>query len=380
MTSSIGQIEKRMQIIKIAISLTDEETINLQCSILKKYKNDKQLENILSVLDDGKYVQASNLIDRYIRGPYDADNHNDTVMESSDRSSLSSGYSRDEESLIKKFGLFVDGDKSESYLEMDEDAILSASESIENDKHAPTDAEPDIEDILSQYESIDQDRIPRSDRMGLQGENLPKSKSGNKEDGEPGERKSSENEDKEADWEHTIEYAPISYIDQKVKNMLNQYPQVEQSEEIFESEEKLLYKISLEGYTEDDIEESIEKVYSLREEGKLAEAAHLLLIAASTESLYAQFVLARELFRGTILQQDIPEAFTQINRMALDNYPEAICDLAQFHEHGIVVSKDIKKAFSLYKEAYDKGIQRADTHLNRLQDASDGLMSRLFGA
>jgi hypothetical protein len=67
----LGQVSKRLQIIKIAISITDEETINLQRSKLRLYKNDKLLQNILTVLDDENYVEASNLINRYIHGPYE---------------------------------------------------------------------------------------------------------------------------------------------------------------------------------------------------------------------------------------------------------------------------------------------------------------------
>jgi TPR repeat protein len=178
--------------------------------------------------------------------------------------------------------------------------------------------------------------------------------------------------------EGTVEYAPISYIDQKLRNMRNQYPQVEESSERFESEERLLYMISLEGYTEADIEETIEKVFTLRNEGKLAEAAHLLLIAAATESLYAQFILARELYKGNILQKDLPEAFTQINRLALIDYPEAVCDLAQFYEYGIGIDKDKKKAFTLYEDALELGVQRAETHLSRMEEASRGILGKLF--
>jgi len=174
------------------------------------------------------------------------------------------------------------------------------------------------------------------------------------------------------------EYAPISYIDQKVRNMFNQYAQVEESSEQFKNEERLLYMISLEGYTEADISKTIDEVFHLKKEGKLAEAAHQLLIAAATESLYAQFILARELFRGEILQRDLPEAFTQINRLALDDYPEAVCDLAQFYERGIGIDKDKKKAFSLYEDALELGVERANTHLNRMEEESRGFIGKLF--
>jgi TPR repeat protein len=160
--------------------------------------------------------------------------------------------------------------------------------------------------------------------------------------------------------------------------MFNQYPQVVESTEKFESEEDLLYKISLNGYTERDIEKTIERVYLLADDGKLDEASHLLLIAAATESIYAQFILARELYKGNILQRDLTESFTQINQLAQDNYPEAVCDLAQFYEYGIGITKDKKKAFRLYEDALDLGVKRADAHLSRMEEESKGILARLF--
>ena len=387
---SLGQIGKRLQIIKIAISLTDEEAIEMQCANLKLYKNDEQLESILSVLDDGNYIQASNLIDRYIEGPYDtesiftqneAEEHSANKRADLKKSNHNAKHSPEEEELIKKFGLFTDGAGEEFIEMMDEDAILSISESAEKEQVVSEEDEqtlppqqPSAEEIIARYHA-DEEESSQDERATMQeAENKTK-------EGDPDKEKNEEEKesDEPSQWSNTIEYAPISYIDQKVKNMLNQYPQIEESSEQFESEKKLLYAISLEGYTEDDIEETIEQVYTLEKEGELGEAARLLIIAASTESLYAQFILARELFRGKILQRDIPEAFTQINRMALDDYPEAVCDLAQFYENGIVVDRDKKKAFSLYQDALNLGVQRADGHLSRMQEESEGLLSRLFG-
>jgi TPR repeat protein len=160
--------------------------------------------------------------------------------------------------------------------------------------------------------------------------------------------------------------------------MLNQYPQILESTERFEREEKLLYKISLEGYDEVDIDDIITDIQLLKEAGKLAEAAHLLLIIAFTESLYAQLIFARELYKGEILQKDVPEAFTQINRLAIENYPEAICDLAQFYEKGIGINKDKKKAFRLYEDALELGVLRAERHIVRMQEESKGFFGKLF--
>ena len=438
----LGQIGKRLQIIKIAISITDDETINMQRSKLRLHKNDKLLDNILSVLDDENYAQASNLIDRYIHGPYDDDSVPEPEAEE-DTEQLeekNTAREKEEEELIKKFGLFMDEASKEAYNPIDEDEMFlmaqaAATRTVPSeetkDQQTPAPKQPTAEEIMTRYDMDEEDELPPHEAAAATSTIPSEQKkehntaedysfeidetltsSNNKEsvsdssydhtltesDNEPEKVQEAEEEVEEAQEaeeteeveesevpeegpavDKTIEYAPISYIDQKIRNMLNQYPQVEESSEQFESEERLLYMISLEGYTEADIEKTIDQVFKLRKEGKLAEAAHLLLIAASTESLYAQFILARELYRGDILQRDLPEAFTQINRLALDDYPEAVCDLAQFYERGIGIDKDKKKAFSLYEDALELGVKRADIHLSRLEEESKGILGKLFG-
>ena len=175
----------------------------------------------------------------------------------------------------------------------------------------------------------------------------------------------------------TVSYKPIPYIDQKFKNMQVQYPVVEASDEHFASVDKWLLKISNDSYTEQEIEEMIQTIDELRSDNR-DEAAQLLLITAATESKYAQFRLARTLYKGDILQENLPEAFTIINRLATyDDYPEAICDLAQFYEYGVGIEKDKSKAETLYKEAKDAGIKRAAEHFERLQKENKGFLAFL---
>ncbi|MEA3456133.1 MAG: hypothetical protein U9R26_06470 [Campylobacterota bacterium] len=422
--ASLGQIGKRLQIIKIAISITDDETVNLQRSKLRLHKNDKLLGNILSVLDDENYAQASNLIDRYINGPRsdsspdgskaEEDTHG-IPIEIEQTKEKSAAREKEEEELIKKFGLFMDEASKDTYTPVSEEEMLSmtrsaAARTVPSEETADQQTlepkQPTAEEILARYDTIGEEKLPPKESAPATSTAAPVQKNeyekadddsfemeevltleGNKEveeDEEAEELQEDDDIDKpEAAAEsptadQTIEYAPISYIDQKIRNMLNQYPQVEESSEQFKNEERLLYMISLEGYTEADISKTIDEVFHLKKEGKLAEASHLLLIAAATESLYAQFILARELFRGDILQRDLPEAFTQINRLALDDYPEAVCDLAQFYERGIGIDKDKKKAFSLYEDALELGVERANTHLNRMEEESRGFIGKLF--
>ena len=173
-------------------------------------------------------------------------------------------------------------------------------------------------------------------------------------------------------------YETIPYIKQKFLNMQIQYPSVEASEESYPSVDAWLTQIQNNGYTPEDIEAMIGHISELIAEEKLEESAQLLLITGSTKSKFAQFMLARALYKGEILQRNLQESFTLIYRLALDdNYPEAVCDLAQLYEKGIGTEKDLKKAEELYKEAMELGIQRASTHYKRVLKKNRGLFSFL---
>ena len=172
-------------------------------------------------------------------------------------------------------------------------------------------------------------------------------------------------------------YKAIPYIDQKFKNMHVQYPPVQETLEIFPSVNAWLLQISNEGYEEEEVESMIKHIDSLGLEHK-EEAAQLLLITAATESKYAKFRLARTLYKGEILKKNLAESFTLINRLATDDdYPEAICDLAQFYEYGVGIDKDKKKAELLYEEAMNLGIKRATDHYERIRKQNSGVFSFL---
>ncbi len=437
--TQLGQIGKRLQIIKIAISLTDDETIQLQRSKLRLYKNNSLLNNILSVIDDENYAQASNLIDRFINGSQNEDDLVESAIPekvTTHRVKITT-RTKEEEELIKKFGLLETGSSpSVGHAPLVNDEMLwlasatSAPSQSEPEIPAPQPKKPTTEEIMARYDTlIDTDLSQKSnepiEEFDDEDENFFTTDSS--EENEENEAIEEINESNIFEPAHTVSesalgqemdllqtktkaqsnsflsdeilddapreelkeirsvkssipssYPPISYIDQKIRNMLNQYPLMMATSEHSKEEEKLLYKISLEGYTEEDIEKAIESVNRLKEEGKLGEAARLLLTAASTESIYAQFMLARELFKGEILQRDLPEAFTQINRLAMNDYPEAICDLAQLYENGIGIAKDRKKAFNLYQDALELGIKRAEPHVARMEESSKGVFGRLF--
>ena len=168
--------------------------------------------------------------------------------------------------------------------------------------------------------------------------------------------------------EGETQYAAFAYMGQKYRNMLHQFPQAETSEEgIIPEVQRFIDMVSTEDYSESQVEAAIARYQELRDQGQRAEAAQMLIAAATTESTFAQFMLARELFKGDVLKQDHAEAFTQINHLAEQDYPEAICDLGQLYEYGIGIDKNKRHALLLYEEAAEMGVERARRHYERLR-------------
>jgi len=172
-------------------------------------------------------------------------------------------------------------------------------------------------------------------------------------------------------------YPAIVDIDTIFQDIQIKYPSVHQTEEYSDILNVWLEKISNEGYSEADVDDVLKHIEQLAVTNK-AEAAQLLLATATTESKYAKFILARALYRGTLLKRDLDESFKIMSYLAFDKkYPEALCDLAQFYENGISIEKDKMQAELLYKEAMDLGVQRAQKHYERIQKESKGFFSFL---
>jgi hypothetical protein len=465
----MNQTKKRLQIINIAISITDIETIQLQMLKLASLRSDEKLKEIIAGLQAQNYAQTQALITKYIETPTE-----EVVQRTSQQ---------EEQEIIEQFDLFVttpeepekketelfdfdsltekikkkqgeeEKSDSEKQQNVDFDNLLNLTaddvmpDNIELDiSHTPKDDffDTPAEDVPGTKEShIDTDFIPKDnffDTMESEPETTLKTsnekietekddlfKNPIPEETQKDEPPTEENtifqtpsieetdtiqETKEETFfeetatetqtekttqtdepaEESVQpsvvssdkeisgYKNIPYIDQKLKNMLTQYPPLVASRESYDSVNNWLLKISNEGYSEKEVEEVISHIGKLKESNAIAEAAQLLLICGATESKYAQFMLARELFRGEILEKNLPEAFTLINRLAMDDdYPEAICDLAQLYENGIGIDKDKRKAEALYKESMDLGVKRAKAHYERLHNANKGLFGKFFG-
>jgi hypothetical protein len=191
----------------------------------------------------------------------------------------------------------------------------------------------------------------------------------------PGEENLPSNEDEisdhTADQEDTpLNYRPIFSIKEQFHDACDKYPPVRSTAQPYDSVEKWIDQISYEhGYTETDVEKTVIDALKLAEtsiDSRGAEAAELLLLSGLTEDAFGQLILARELFKGRLFEKNVAEAFERIEELAEREYPEAICDLAQFYEHGIGTKKNRKRAKALYEKAMHLGIKRAQKHFERL--------------
>jgi len=393
----MNQTKKRLSIIKLAISITDIETIQLQVLKLLPIKTDTKIQDILALLQEANYAQAQALITIYI------DSESEEVLQ------RTSQYTKpfitpEEQDIIDEFGLLITPSSNDNNtIEIDINDYASVEAKITKNKHA-TDytslLELEADDILQDNISIDisqtNDKQTHNDtffenHVAITSPNeeptfLPKDNffDEGSHDNELAEiqpiqtlnKKNTTDEDevKKDTLSTSISYEAMPHISQKLISMKKRYPLIQTSYEQFETVESLLTKIAQEGYTESEIEEMIGYIQKLVKKTNYTEAGQLLLVCGATESKFAQFMLARELYQGSILRKNIAEAFTLMNTLAIDDYPEALCDLGQFYENGIGTTPDPMKAEGLYKEAVNLNIKRAKKHYSRLKKHNRGFL------
>ncbi len=412
----MNQTKKRLCIINLAISITDVETIQLQVLKLALLKTDEKIQEIVTAIQAENYAQAQGLINQYIDAP------TENILQRTSQK-VQAAIAAEDQAIIDEFDLFITSNTYEKPQEIDINDFLLDELPVKRKiktkqvDHADFDSllNIDINNVLPDNIDLDvadtsKDTFFESSKekaqQNLDTNNVPRDTFFDTEETTK-EKPTSETTYKEEtiteETENIIEkefpskekllkelkpvtkfkeetvpsqYKAIPYIAQKLINMKKQYPTIEKTYEKFDSVENLLRKISQEGYDEEEIEKTLTYIKKLTEKSKKTEAAQLMLLCAATESKFAQFMLARELFKGVLITKDISEAFTQMHSLALEDYPEALCDLAQFYEHGIGTNKDKKKAEQFYKEAMEFGIKRAEKHYNRLKKEKHGFFKR----
>jgi len=437
----MNQTKKRLSIINLAISISDTETIQLQILKLSLLQTDKNIQEILLMLKNKNYAQAQGLISKYIETPnkeilqrtfqeeqkrknreeesiidefdlFETNSRKDKKINTLNLDDmLAMENSSHESDMMQEPVQVLDLDDMmefekqniqtqehetanfDSLLSVSSDEILKDNINIDISHNSSNEFwEEDKEEVVMETQEIQKDtffdEMPIAQKKATQ----EATEETTKEVSEEAIKKVHKKEksinvhndltelkptDKNKNEVEVVKYNSITYIDQKFKNMQTQYPIIEDSGKRFKSVESWLLKISNDGYTEGEIEEIIQYIDKIKLDNK-EEAAKLLLISAATESKYAQFRLARALYAGEILEKNPAEAFTLINRLAVnDDYPEAICDLAQFYEHGIGIAKDKEKAELLYGEAMNAGIKRATDHYTRLKKQNKSFFSFL---
>ena len=411
------EISLRFEIIRLAVELGDYETINLQCQKLRSLSLDDRLNEIIDLLESKNFRQAL----------YEMKHYHQTLEDEFFSEEKPAGKAKKKASreTWHEQGLFAveeEDDEEERTLDLEE--ILRLTEGVTQVPEPEVEEEPEEEGEEAGMES-EMLRLPeemeteRSEEVALESEvpweeELPEAEPETEEKVEEGleerevpeasvsekeeELPASEEEEQPVSTTPPIsgkkekkrrfggsaapeekKHPPISYIGQKFRNMIHQFPPLERSEVHPPELERMRTKIADEGYTEEEIEAFLNYYRDYKKKGQRVEAAEILLLAAATESKFAQFLLARELFKGEVLQQDHAESFTQINTLADQNFAEAICDLGQFYEYGIGIGKDRQMALLLYEEAAELGVARARKHYERLKNSRGlkGLLGRV---
>jgi len=427
----MNQTKKRLSIIKLAISITDLETIQLQSLKLSPLQSDVEIQDILTLLASDNFAQAQSLISHYIEyAP-------EEVVQRT-HINVSRGVSLEDQAIIDEFQLIVSNASvaDAKTTEVDINEFLSyipepTQENLTQENLTQENPIESLEEILSEEEtSFEDSSLSVEENDYSQAENSlletstnddffasSKEASSNREEVEEEdkdkddffkleareeetelhdeidedtqalfshvqeeaveevvekesldtvEEKEASDSDAETEGLYPLTYEAMSHISLKLIDMKRRYPAIQKTYEKFEEIENLIIKISQQGYSEEEIQNAIESTKTLISNAQYTQAAQLLLVCAATESKFAQFMLARELYVGSVLSKNIPESFALMSALAIDDYPEALCDLGQFYENGIATKVDTNKAEELYKGALDAGIQRANKHYSRL--------------
>ena len=372
----MNQTQKRLQIIKLAISIGDMETVHLQKSKLLALQADKHIKRIIEEIDAENYATTQSLIDAYIqmapqmivqRTPVEEEHH-----------------SEEEERVIEEFELFrtptPQTTQNDALFTTFQEESTSAYEEPKQEPLSNVAEEQPKDDFFYDLPSLEAfvPEEPTPPQPPLHQESIPAPTSTVTPATEPTPRAKNAIEQM-LDESEDHYYQPISYAYEKYTHLRTQYPPLFPSQTSFESVKQWLSHVSTEGYTESEVEEMIEKVTQLQHQGNMTEAAHLLLAIAATHSPFAHFMLARAIFKGELFEANSNEAFEMMKALVVDEaYPEAICDLAQMYESGIGTEPNLEEAYRLYREAANAGIKRAQRHCQRIEESQKGWWKRLF--
>lgn len=160
---------------------------------------------------------------------------------------------------------------------------------------------------------------------------------------------------------------PNPDIIQSFVEMQEFYPPLNETLTDYPAVKAWLKVIRTEGFDKEMMQEILLYCFKLMKKGKYEESAQLMLVSCATEDDNACYILARELFKGTLFASNPTASFGLFSNSARNGNAEALCDLALFYKNGITVDRNKKHALKLYKQAMDAGVQRAKKQYEMLK-------------
>jgi hypothetical protein len=434
----MNQTKKRLNIINLAITMTDIETIQMQTMKLNMLKSDKKLQKIIKTLHTQNYAKAQELINTYME-----ENHDEVIQRTQqNQEALSQEEVQELEELTKKYEQAKEEAEKEEKKKKEKEKpklqtnihysdLISLQElrestqkkrqesdkkidkkednkpkkntnltenrqkemrietkedsphlSLTNDMDDPDVSNKDFESFDNFLKDSKKKKLPLEKvtidiahtsheenelLLKLEEENQTKERANNEM------LKESETQNIETLSTEERVFEAVPHIEQRFKNLYNLYPPLYESDTTYLSVDSLLLQLSNENFSEQTILTVLSDINHIANLDK-AEAAELLLVSAATEITFAKFMLARELYKGSILEKNIPEAFMLMQTLANEGLGEAMCDLGQFYENGIGTDHDEQKALELYKIALEHDVERAKPHFKRLKKKNKGFL------
>ena len=333
----MNQIEKRLEIIKLAIFMTDPETIKLQLLKLEPFEDNKALNEIISFLRQKNYAQAQALIDLY----------NKTERKQQNIKSQIEPTLSKEDSLVQ---------------EIQEPTIQSNTIN-------------EISDVNKVDNHISQKQTNNTDAQQIEIDNSDNIIE--KQTHETEEISTEHNTDNKIEFQGTSQYPPIADIVDKIQKMTTTY--LDKEMYVFhKSVDSWIHYISEIGYTDKGILNMFSYVQNLKNKKQNSEATQLVIVFGATNSNLGRLLFARELYLGELFQKDDNKAFELIKELASDNCSEALCDLGQFYEYGVGTEMDTKQAQYYYKQALELDSHRAKHLYSNIRKKNKGFFSFLF--
>jgi len=397
----VNQIKKRLEIIKIAISMTDSETIRLQLLKLEPFEIDPKLDEIIDLLKMKNYAQAQYLITDYI-------NPTKIIEEESEKPKTKPQEKIQKEkrhSILEEFQILMPTNKNieeEDEEEQDESSyevfpphkvlldIRDEEDEFDEEEHDgdfdKEDIEADEEEIAdfdAQHvetendEEIDEEERRDEEDSIEQDEEIQNTQ----EDDAPFDKDENTSEEEDDSDENELDErrkpTPIRDIQERFEQIYGVYNFAHETDTRYQSTKIWITQIKNRGVTDSSLQAMLRHIENLKGRDDTSEAAQLICVCAATNLQLGRLLLARELYRGKLVAQDEVEAYKIIHELAEEDYNEALCDLGQFYEFGVAVSKNEKKAKELYEKAIQEGLQRARPHLERVSKKS-GIFSKML--